>query len=106
MNIDKIGRISGSGYEPKKTTSSVKPETSLGSDSVTISDTARQLSLQAKLSQEVSAITRQILSEPENQERADRIKEIKTKLKNGEYENLSPEVLDAISERITEVFLG
>lgn len=106
MNIDRIGRISGGGYEPKKTTNAPKSQTSLGSDSVTISDTAKQMSLQAKLSQEVANISKQIIAEPESQERAEKLKEVKNKLKNGDYDNLSPEVLDKLSERITEVFLG
>ncbi|MCC5813672.1 MAG: flagellar biosynthesis anti-sigma factor FlgM [Leptospira sp.] len=106
MNIDRVGRIGGAGYEPKKTTNVVKNETSLGSDSVTISDTAKQMSLQARLSQEVANISKQIIAEPESQERSEKLKEVKNKLKNGDYDNLSPEVLDKLSERITEVFLG
>lgn len=106
MNIDRIGRIGGAGYEPKKTSHVAKNETSLGQDTVSISETAKQLSIQAKLSQEVAGITKQIVAEPESQDRADKLKEVKNKLKNGDYDNLSPEMLDKVSERITEVFLG
>lgn len=106
MNVDKIGRIGSGGYEPRKTPPPVKNETTLGSDTVTISEQAQKLSMQAKLSQEVSAITKQILQEPESQERVEKLKEIKEKLKNGEYDNLSPEVLSKVSDRILDVFLG
>lgn len=106
MNIDRIGRIGGSGYEPKKSTPVQKNETSLGQDSVTISETAKQLSFEAKLRQEVSTISKQIVSEPESQDRSAKLKEIKDKLKNGEYDELSPEVLERVYERITEAFLG
>lgn len=106
MNIDRIGRIGGSGYEPKKTPNVSKNESKLGQDSVTISETAKQLSIQAKLTQEVASISKQIIAEPDTQERSDKIKEAKNKMKNGDYENLSPDMLDKISDRITEVFLG
>ncbi|WCL48571.1 flagellar biosynthesis anti-sigma factor FlgM [Leptospira sp. GIMC2001] len=106
MNIDRIGRVGGSGYEPKKASTTPKSETSLGQDSVTISDAAKQLSMEAKVRQEVTTIAKQILNEPETQEKTDKIKAVKEKLKNGEYDELSPEVLNKISERITEVFLG
>lgn len=106
MNIDRVGRIGGSGYEPKKTQSVQKQDTGLQQDSITISDTAKQLSLEAKVRQEVITISKQIVNQPETQERADKLKEVKERLKNGEYEELSPEVLNKISERISEVFLG
>jgi anti-sigma28 factor (negative regulator of flagellin synthesis) len=106
MNIDRIGRIGGSGYEPKKASGVSKSESGLGSDSITISDAAKQLSMEAKVRQEVTTLVKQIVAEPEAQERSDKLKEIKEKLKNGEYDNLSEEVLNQVSDRITEVFLG
>jgi hypothetical protein len=106
MNIDRIGRVGGSGYEPKKTTQLQKNDASLGQDSVTISETAKQLSFEAKLRQEISTIAKQIVSETDTQERTDKLKEVKDKLKKGDYDNLNPEVLDQVADRITEVFLG
>jgi anti-sigma28 factor (negative regulator of flagellin synthesis) len=106
MNIDRIGRVGGSGYEPKKTPNIQKQESGIQQDSVTISETAKQLSLEAKVRQEVTTIAKQVVNQPETQERADKLKEIKEKLKNGDYDELSPEILNTVSERISEVFLG
>jgi DNA repair ATPase RecN len=106
MNIDRIGRVGGSGYEPKKSSQIQKNDSSLGQDSVTISETAKQMSFEAKLRQEITTISKQIVSDPENQERSDKLKEVKEKLKKGEYDNINSDVLDQVAERITEVFLG
>ncbi|WP_061209437.1 flagellar biosynthesis anti-sigma factor FlgM [Leptospira borgpetersenii] len=106
MTIDKIGGIGGSGYEPKRTTPVKKAESKETFDNVSISDTAKQKASEARLQAEVQTITRKILSTPNDSDRSVKLKEIKEKLKNGDYDNLSSDVLNTIADRISETMLG
>ncbi|EMY76639.1 hypothetical protein LEP1GSC060_0314 [Leptospira weilii serovar Ranarum str. ICFT] len=106
MTIDKIGGIGGSGYESKRTVPVKKAESKETFDNVSISDTAKQKASEAKLQAEVQTITRKILSTPDDGDRSVKLKEIKEKLKNGDYDNLSADVLNTIADRISETMLG
>ncbi|EPG75754.1 hypothetical protein LEP1GSC058_0836 [Leptospira fainei serovar Hurstbridge str. BUT 6] len=55
---------------------------------------------------EVQTISQKIVSSPVDSERSAKLKEVKEKLKNGEYDTLSPEILNAVADRIAESFLG
>lgn len=43
MNVDKIGRVGGYGYEPKKTAATSKTESNGPVDTISISDAAKNL---------------------------------------------------------------
>ncbi|MBE7410777.1 MAG: flagellar biosynthesis anti-sigma factor FlgM [Leptospiraceae bacterium] len=105
MTIERIG-ASRPSYEPKRTTPLKKNETVELKDNVSISDTARQRVMEAKLQTEIKNISRQIGSKEEDTERLEKLKEIKTRLKNGEYDNLTPEVLNKVAGNIAESLLG
>ncbi|PJZ70332.1 hypothetical protein CH373_11990 [Leptospira perolatii] len=106
MTIDKIGGISGGSYEPRKPSSVRKSDSKESFDNISISDTAKQKASEAKLQAEVQTIAQKIVSSPVEPERSAKLKEVKEKLKNGEYDNLSPEILQAVADRIAESFLG
>lgn len=106
MNIDKVGRVGGYGYEPKKTNSTPKSENQTPVDTISISDAAKKIASEAKLQAEVKQIAKQIVAAPPEEDRSEKIKAVKERLKNGEYDNLSKEVLDRISDQIASSFLG
>ncbi len=106
MNIDKVGRVGGYGYEPKKSNVTPKTESAGPVDTINISDAAKKVALEAKLQSEIKTIAKQIVVAPPEEDRLEKIKAVKERLKNGEYDNLSNEMLDKISEQITSSFLG
>lgn len=106
MNIDKIGRVGGYGYEPKKTTNPPVSETQGPVDTISISDAAKKIASEAKLQSEVKQIAKQIVQAPPEEDRAEKIKAVKERLKNGDYDNLSSEMLDKISDQVATSFLG
>jgi len=106
MNIDKVGRIGGYGYEPKKPGNVSKTEVSGPVDTIHISDAAKKMAEEAKLHAEVKQIAKQIIVLPPEEDRAEKIKAVKERLRNGEYDNLSSEMLDRISDQIAANFLG
>ncbi|GBF49590.1 hypothetical protein LPTSP4_11060 [Leptospira ryugenii] len=106
MNIDKVGRVGGFGYESKKTNTPAKTESTGPVDTISISDAAKKIASEAKLQSEVKQIAKQIVSMPPEEDRTEKIKAVKERLKNGEYDNLSTEMLDKISDQIANTFLG
>ncbi|MDF3819462.1 flagellar biosynthesis anti-sigma factor FlgM [Leptospira sp. 96542] len=106
MNVDKVGRVGGYGYEPKKTPNTSKTENQGPVDTISISDAAKKIASEAKLQSEVKQIAKQIVSAPPEEDRSEKIKAVKERLKNGDYDNLSTEVLDKISDQIVSSFLG
>lgn len=106
MNIDKIGRVGSFGYETKKPAVPAKTETTGPVDTITISDAAKKIASEAKLQAEVKQIAKQIVSMPPDEDRTEKIKAVKERLKNGDYDNLSTEMLDKISDQIASTFLG
>lgn len=98
MMIDKIGGV-GPGYGPKKTENTSKAEgPKVGTDNVVISSEAARAAETARIAR--------IASSSEDQTRVERLKEIKTKLSNGDYNNLSEDVLDKVAGSISETFFG
>lgn len=95
MMIDKIKGL-GSNFEPKKT-QAIKKTAETVTDNVQISDAA-------KIKADIKSITSQALSLPDKD--ANRIEEVKAKLKSGFYDNLSQEMLETTAENIAESFLG
>lgn len=106
MNVDKVGRVGSGSFEAKKVNAPSKTESAPVQDNVTISSTAMQLAVEAKLKSEVKEITSNIMKSGEDSERIEKLKLVKEKLKNGEYDTLSPDTLEKIAEKITDVFLG
>lgn len=106
MNVDKVSGIGNSGYEPKKSTPVQKQEIPGSYDNITISDAAKIKANESKIQAEVQAIAKKIIHSGEEIERTEKIKEIKSKLKNGDYDNISPEMLDKMAEKLTDIFLG
>lgn len=105
MTIERIGGTSPN-FEPKKTTPLKKSEVVEPKDNVSISDAARQKAIEAKLQAEIKSISKQIGSKEEDTDRLEKIKEVKARLKNGEYENLSPDMLNKIAGNIVDTLLG
>ncbi|GBF38038.1 flagellar biosynthesis anti-sigma factor FlgM [Leptospira johnsonii] len=106
MTIDKIGGIGGGSYEPRKSAPVRKTESKESFDNISISDTAKQKASEARIQAEVQTIAQKIVASPVDSERSTKLKEVKEKLKNGDYDNLSPEILNAVADRIAESFLG
>ena len=106
MNIDRVGGVGKTGYETKNTGAKQKAEKTVSADNISISETARKQAAEAKLLTEVKTITKKIIQSPEDTERTEKIKEIKAKIQNGDYDELSPEILDKIADRVADSFLG
>ncbi|MCU0824209.1 MAG: flagellar biosynthesis anti-sigma factor FlgM [Leptospira sp.] len=106
MNIDKVGRVGGYGYEPKKTSNPSVSETQGPVDTISISDAAKKIASEAKLQAEVKQIAKQIVQAPPEEDRSEKIKAVKERLKNGDYDNLSQEMLEKISDQVASSFLG
>lgn len=98
MVIDKIGNI-GKILKPNKpgNTQPAQKAVNTGSDSVSISNEAIK-------AQEAAQVKQAVKNSPEI--RQDRIKEVKEKLANGDYDNLDNEMLDKIADRVARSFMG
>ncbi|MGM0380748.1 MAG: flagellar biosynthesis anti-sigma factor FlgM [bacterium] len=83
------------GIEQKALEGADKPGRAARADEVNISDNAR-------LARTVSRVQEAIRETPDV--RADRVAEVRGRLESGEYD--SPEVIDDVAERMTNVFLG
>ncbi|MCE9501391.1 MAG: flagellar biosynthesis anti-sigma factor FlgM [Leptospira sp.] len=105
MTIDKIGGL-GPQYEPRKSNPVKKSEPTEAKDNIFISDVARQKATEVKLQAEIKGIVGNLKSGGDDQERIEKLKEVKAKLKNGDYDNLSQEVLNKIADNISETLLG
>ena len=98
MIVDRIGGI-GPGYEPKKTDSVAKSADARRiTDNVTISQEAAQAAEMAKVVK--------LVETTEDPSRAEKLQAVKERLQNGEYDQLSDEVLDQLADRVTSAFLG
>ncbi len=91
MNIDKIGGI-GPVYGPKKTNKlnsieSISPK----QDTIEISEEARI--------QHLMNLVKEVSKTPE-EDRLEKIKDIKEKLKNGYYDNISEEILNKVADTL------
>ncbi|MCX7633024.1 MAG: flagellar biosynthesis anti-sigma factor FlgM [Turneriella sp.] len=99
MNIDRIHNkppVQGVGEKPVAKPQEVQ-SAALGADSVSISQAALQAREAAQAQKAVAAAA---------DLRADRVREAKEKLARGEYDNLSPEVLNRIADRLTRTVRG
>lgn len=104
--IDKIKGL-GSSYEPKKTTPSRKTEVSgLSGDNIEISETAKLRANELKMQSDVKSITQSTLSQTEDVERLDKIREIKSKIKNGTFDDYSSEVINKTADNLLKAFFG
>jgi anti-sigma28 factor (negative regulator of flagellin synthesis) len=93
MNIDKIGGI-GPIYGTKK------PNKVNNIDPVTTKQDKIEISEEARIQNLLNIIKE--TSKIEDPERAERIKDIKEKIKNGFYDNLDEEVLKKIADNLYE----
>ena len=92
MIVDRIGGI-GPGYEPKKTDSVAKSADARRiTDNVTISQEAAQAAEMAKVVK--------LVETTEDPSRAEKLQAVKERLQNGEYDQLSDEVLDQLADRV------
>jgi len=83
------------GIEEKALESTETQARAVKGDEVSISDNAR-------LARTVSRVQEAIRETPEF--RGDRVAEVRERLENGEYD--SPEVIEDLAERMSEIFLG
>jgi len=98
MMIDKIGGP-GPGYGPRKTDQASKAETPVrGSDNVVISEEAARAAETAKIAK--------LASGSQDQTRVEKLRTIKEKLDNGEYNNLSDEMLNKTARNISDALFG
>jgi len=98
MMIDKVSGV-GPGYEPKKPNPAQRAEGTIRSgDNVSISDEAARAALAAK--------TAKLAQTSQDQNRAEKLREIKARLNNGEYDNPSDEMLGKIADKISDAFIG
>ncbi len=98
MNIDKIsnaGKIIQSGRnQPVR---GVEQSVSMGTETLSISS-------EAVKAQEMAAATRQVRATPDV--RSERVREVREKLMNGEYDNPGDELLEKIADKIARSLLG
>lgn len=98
MVVDKVGGI-GPNYGPRKTESSSKKDSaSVQSDKIVISDEAAKAAEVDRLAKLASA--------SQDPSRVEKLRDVKTKLANGEYNNPSEEMLGTIAEKISDVFFN
>ena len=95
--IDKIGNINKLYQQPKNEPAKKPAAKGMGSDSVSISPEAHKA---AEIANQIKTVKSSV-----DEARVERIKEIKAKLKNGDYDNLTPEMLDKIADRIAPSLL-
>lgn len=105
MNIDKISNLS-SNYESKKVNSTKKEDFFTKRDNLSISEAARQKSEEVKFHSEVQSVSKMVISQVEDPYRLDKIHLIKQKVKRGEYDNITPEMVDKISSNLMNVLLN
>lgn len=92
MVIDRIGGVSP-GYGPRKTGATSKPEKpAAASDNVSIS-------AEASRAADASRIAR-MAKNSQDLERAEKLRNIKEKLANGEYDNLSEDMLSSMASNL------
>jgi hypothetical protein len=106
MNIDRIGRIGNSGYDSRKSPVTSKSDSGQKADNVQLSPEAMVRIQETQMKEEVASITQKIMKSQDDPDRSQKIKEIKDKLKNGEYDHPSDEILKKAADRIADVFLG
>jgi len=98
MVVDKVGGI-GPGYGPKKVQTkaeTARPEAA--KDNVTISEAAlRQQNIDRVKKLALSSIA---------EDRTEKLNEIKQRLADGHYDNLSDEILAGAADRIADTFLS
>lgn len=99
MMIDKIKSVSQTSVT-NKVNSTKSLGNSLNQDSIRISKEAIEKSSELQLEADVKAITHKTLSLPEEENRKQRLQEIKQKLANGFYDNPSPEMLSATADQL------
>lgn len=96
--IDKIGNIGKIFQQPKNDPVKKAPAKGAGNDSVSISPEARQAA-------EVANTVKLVQNTPDDT-RAEKLREVREKLKNGDYDQLSPEMLDSIADRVAPTLLS
>ena len=96
--IDKIGNINKIYQQQKNEPLKKAAKPGLGSDSVSISPEAHKA---AEIAGHVKTVKTSV-----DDARVEKIKDVKEKLKNGDYDNLTPEMLDKIADRIAPALLG
>jgi len=105
MTIEKINNLSHS-FESKKTATIRKNNISIPTDNIQISDVARKKAEEIKLQEDVKFFTNFTINRPEDSQKIQRLAEIKLKMKNGDYDNPSAEMLDKIADRLTSIFIS
>ncbi|MCB1192783.1 MAG: flagellar biosynthesis anti-sigma factor FlgM [Leptospiraceae bacterium] len=98
--IQKISKLFAGNYNNSKQNVAFKKDKQSETDNIFISDVAKQLS-------EVHNITKLTMDRINGGElKAEKLKIVKAKLENNEYDDLSPEILNKIADNITKVFFG
>jgi anti-sigma28 factor (negative regulator of flagellin synthesis) len=102
MMIDKIKSIAQS-LDTRKSSLSKQTNT-LVNDNIQISDAAKLKSSEAKIEAMIRSTASFILSQPEDKERAEKILDLRSKIRNGSYDFQSNEILRSTAENFLSNF--
>lgn len=105
MTIEKIHKL-GLGYETQKAFLHKKNTNFAATDNIQISDAARKRAEEVKLQADVEFYTKLTVSQPEKDDKIQKLNGIKDKIKQGFYDNPSPEVLEKVANNLVNVLLG
>ena len=98
MMIDKVGGV-GPSYGPRKTGPVERADKpAQAGDNVSISDEAARAALAAR--------TARLAHASVDETRVEKLRQVKERLQAGEYDTLTDEQLDKISDRLADSFLG
>ncbi|MEM7182508.1 MAG: flagellar biosynthesis anti-sigma factor FlgM [Spirochaetota bacterium] len=105
MTIEKINKL-GLGYESQKTVTHKKNINFATTDNIQISEAARKRAEEVKLQADVEFYTKLTVSQPEREEKVHKLTSVKEKLKQGFYDNPSPEVLEKVAHNLVNVLMA
>jgi len=105
MAIERINNI-GYGFDTQKPAALRKQVNQSAADNIQISDLARERAEEVKLQNDVKLFTQITVSRPEDTDRIQKLNDVKAKLKNGYYDNPTPEMIDKVADKMVAVFFG
>jgi hypothetical protein len=101
MLIDKIKSF-GQSPEVKKTSPLKGSDSVSSNDKISISPAAKEISQENKLISDVKQFTLSALSMEEDSSRVEKLREVKERLKRGDYDVISDEMAEISAEKILD----
>lgn len=97
MMIDRVGGINP-GYGPRKNSGPVKADQAAKpGDNVVISEEASRAASSARI--------QKIVQTAEDPARVEKLNEVRAKLANGDYNDMTDQMLDAVADKVADSFL-